>query len=202
MTNDNAELNAKVFISNPKNSKLYVEAVLFNNEGNLVKKDVFDVIDNKANINFKLISNPILWDTKNPYLYNLTVNLKEEGKTVDKVNEKVGFRWFEFKDYGAFYLNGNRLKLRGTHRHEEHAGVGSAMSNKQHRADMELIKEMGANFVRLAHYPQDPEIYKACDELGLLVWDELPWCRGGIGNDNWKINTKNMLNPSLKESNY
>ena len=80
MTNDNAELNAKVFISNPKNSKLYVEAVLFNNEGNLVKKDVFDVIDNKANINFKLISNPILWDTKNPYLYNLTVNLKEEGR--------------------------------------------------------------------------------------------------------------------------
>ena len=201
MTNDNAELNAKVFISNPENSKLYVEAALFNNEGNLVKKDVFDVIDNKANINFKLISNPILWDTKNPYLYNLTVNLKEEGKTVDEVNEKVGFRWFEFKDYGAFYLNGNRLKLRGTHRHEEHAGVGSAMSNKQHRADMELIKEMGANFVRLAHYPQDPEIYRACDELGLLVWDELPWCRGGIGNDNWKINTKNMLREII-EQNY
>ncbi len=201
VTNDNAELNAKVFISNPENSKLYVEAALFNNEGNLVKKDVFDVIDNKANINFKLISNPILWDTKNPYLYNLTVNLKEEGKTVDEVNEKVGFRWFEFKDYGAFYLNGNRLKLRGTHRHEEHAGVGSAMSNKQHRADMELIKEMGANFVRLAHYPQDPEIYRACDELGLLVWDELPWCRGGIGNDNWKINTKNMLREII-EQNY
>ena len=201
VTNVNAELNAKVFISNPENSKLSVEAVLFNNEGNLVKKGVFDVIDNKANISFKSISNPILWDTKNPYLYNLTVNLKEKGKTVDEVNEKVGFRWFEFKDYGAFYLNGNRLKLRGTHRHEEHAGVGSAMSNKQHRADMELIKEMGANFVRLAHYPQDPEIYKACDELGLLVWDELPWCRGGIGNDNWKINTKNMLREII-EQNY
>jgi beta-galactosidase len=52
---------------------------------------------------------------------------------------------------------------------------------------------MGANFVRLAHYPQDPEVYKACDELGLLVWDELPWCRGGIGNAQWQTNSKNML---------
>ena len=92
------------------------------------------------------------------------------------------------------------MLLRGTHRHEEHAGVGAAMTNKQHRADIELIKEMGTNFVRLAHYPQDPEIYKACDELGLLVWDELPWCRGGLGNDNWKENTKNMLTEIIAQN--
>jgi len=58
---------------------------------------------------------------------------------------------------------------------------------------MQMIKEIGANFVRLAHYPQDPEIYRACDELGLLVWDEVPWCRGGMGGEKWKQNTKNML---------
>ena len=74
------------------------------------------------------------------------------------------------------------------------------MSNIQHRTDIELIKEMGANFVRLAHYPQDPEIYKACDELGILVWDELPWCRGGLGNDAWKKNTKNMLKESIEQN--
>ena len=60
---------------------------------------------------------------------------------------------------------------------------------------------MGTNFVRLAHYPQDPEIYKACDELGLLIWDELPWCRGGVGNAVWKTNTKNMLKEII-EQNY
>ena len=201
VTSSNAELNAKVLITNLKKSKLSVEAVLTDNDGNLIKKAVFDVVDNSADINLSDITNPNLWDTKNPYLYNLTVALVEEGKTIDKVNENVGFRWFEFKDYGAFYLNGKRLKLRGTHRHEEHAGVGSAMSNIQHRTDMELIKEMGANFVRLAHYPQDPQIYKSCDELGLLVWDELPWCRGGLGNDTWKKNTKNMLKEII-EQNY
>ena len=201
VTSSNAELNAKVLITNLKKSKLSVEAVLTDNDGNLIKTAVFDVVDNSADINLSDITNPNLWDTKNPYLYNLTVALVEEGKTIDKVNENVGFRWFEFKDYGAFYLNGKRLKLRGTHRHEEHAGVGSAMSNIQHRTDMELIKEMGANFVRLAHYPQDPQIYKSCDELGLLVWDELPWCRGGLGNDTWKKNTKNMLKEII-EQNY
>jgi beta-galactosidase len=201
VTSSNAALNAKVLITNPKNRKLSVEAVLADNDGNVVKTAVFDVVDDRADINFTAITNPNLWDTKNPYLYNLTVTLVEEDKIIDKVNENVGFRWFEFKDYGAFYLNGKRLKLRGTHRHEEHAGVGSAMSNLQHRTDMELIKEMGANFVRLAHYPQDPEIYKACDELGILVWDELPWCRGGLGNDMWKKNTKNMLKEII-EQNY
>ncbi len=134
-----------------------------------------------------------MWDTENPKLYTVAVELIENKQITDKIADRVGFRWFEFKDHGPFYLNGKRLLLRGTHRHEEHAGVGAAMSNKQHRADMESIKEMGANFVRLAHYPQDPEIYKACDELGLLVWDEIPWCRGGVGNDVWKTNTKNQL---------
>ena len=201
VTSSNAALNAKVLITNPKNSKLSVEAVLADNDGNMVKTAVFDVVDNSADINFTNITNPNLWDTKNPYLYNLTVALVKDGKTIDELNENFGFRWFEFKDYGAFYLNGKRLKLRGTHRHEEHAGVGSAMSNIQHRTDMELIKEMGANFVRLAHYPQDPEIYKACDELGILVWDELPWCRGGLGNDAWKKNTKYMLKEII-EQNY
>ena len=124
----------------------------------------------------------------------------ENGIEKDKIEDKVGFRWFEFKDNGPFFLNGKRVLIRGTHRHEEHAGVGAAMSNEQHRKDMESIKEMGANFVRLAHYPQDPEVYKACDELGLLVWDELPWCRGGIGNEVWKTNTKNMLGEIINQN--
>ncbi len=196
----NAELIAEVSVNKP-GSDSKVRALLFDNEGDEVASSIFDVVDGQSIIIFKNIQNPKLWNTKNPNLYTLNLELINGDEVSDKISDKLGFRWFEFKDYGAFYLNGERLLLRGTHRHEEHAGVGAAMTNEQHRADMQLIKDMGANFVRLAHYPQDPEVYKACNELGLLVWDELPWCRGGVGNNVWKSNTKTMLKEII-EQNY
>lgn len=181
-------------IINPDNSKdLSLIVTLKNPKGKKVASKKVLVSGKTSTVTFKNIKNPELWDTEKPNLYTLTTYLLEKNQIKDSIFEKVGFRWFEFKDHGPFYLNGKRLLIRGTHRHEEQAGVGAAMTNAQHYADMKSIKDMGANFVRLAHYPQDPEIYKACDELGLLVWDELPWCRGGIGNDAWKTNTKNML---------
>ena len=181
-------------------SKFTYSAQLFNPKGKVIATKKGDFTGESTTILFDKIKNPELWDTKNPNLYSATISLSENGKTIDEVSDKVGFRWFEFKDNGPFFLNGKRLLIRGTHRHEENAGVGAAMSNEQHRKDMESIKEMGANFVRLAHYPQDPEIYNACDELGLLVWDELPWCRGGIGNETWKTNTKKMLSEIIEQN--
>ncbi|WP_203258528.1 glycoside hydrolase family 2 protein [Hyunsoonleella ulvae] len=197
---EKAELIATVSINGAKKSNLKVKASLIDTNNVTVKTSLFDVSENSANIIFRDIKNPQLWHTSAPNLYTLNVELVDTDVVKDTLSEKVGFRWFEFKDHGAFYLNGERLLLRGTHRHEEHAGVGAAMSNEQHRVDMELIKDMGANFVRLAHYPQDPEVYKACDELGLLVWDELPWCRGGVGNDTWKTNTKAMLEEIITQN--
>lgn len=195
-----AQLIANVSVKQKGNTKLKIKASLFDSNGKSVSNATFSILNNSAKIIFNNIKNPKLWHTDSPNLYKLKVELVK-GKTVhDVLTHSVGFRWFEFKDHGAFYLNGERLLLRGTHRHEEHAGVGAAMSNTQHRADMELIKEMGTNFVRLAHYPQDPEVYKACDELGLLVWDELPWCRGGLGNDEWKGNTKTMLKEIINQN--
>ena len=179
---------------NPENAKdLSLTVMLKNPKGKKVASKTIPVSDKTSSITFENIQNPELWDTDNPNLYTVTAILSEKNQIRDSISEKVGFRWFEFKDHGPFYLNGKRLLIRGTHRHEEQAGVGAAMSNEQHSADMKSIKNMGANFVRLAHYPQDPEVYKACDELGLLVWDELPWCRGGIGGELWQTNTKNML---------
>lgn len=196
-----ASLSVKVYIENPSNvSGIHLKAEVFNPSGKRVASKT--VLSNKkeVDIKFENIKTPQLWDTKTPNLYTVEFQLIKDEKIIDSVSEKVGFRWFEFKENGPFYLNGKRLLLRGTHRHEEHAGVGAAMSNKQHRKDMESIKEMGANFVRLAHYPQDPEVYKACDELGILVWDEIPWCRGGVGNDAWKTNTKNQLREMISQN--
>lgn len=199
VSNSSTDLKAVVKVSDATSTSK-VKATLNDTEGNSVVSEEFDISDNTSEVNFKNLKDIKLWDTDNPNLYTLNVQLVDGDNQIDEVFERVGFRWFEFKDFGAFYLNGKRLLLRGTHRHEEHAGVGAAMTNAQHRADMELIKDMGTNFVRLAHYPQDPEIYKACDELGLLVWDELPWCRGGLGNDTWKTNTKNMLGEIIDQN--
>lgn len=146
------------------------------------------------------LESPELWDVDNPNLYTIEASILKGNKAIDLANERFGYRWFEFKENGPFYLNGKPLKLRGTHRHEEHAGYGAAVPNEVHRSDIKMIKEMGANMIRLAHYPQDPEVYKACDELGIIVWDELPWCRGGLGNDVWKSNTKRLLSEMINQN--
>jgi len=147
-----------------------------------------------------IVKNPMLWSPANPALYTVNVSLRDGKRTLDGVADRCGYRWFEFKDHGPFYLNGERLLLRGTHRHEDYAGLANAMPDSLHRKDMVMIKEMGANFVRLAHYPQDPEVYRSCDELGILVWDELPWCRGGMGGDEWKANTKRLLKEQIVQN--
>lgn len=155
-------------------------------------------LDNK--ISFPTIANPKLWSPDLPQLYQLITQIFKDDQIVDEKIENIGYRYYSFKEYGPFYLNGKRLLLRGTHRHEEHAGYGAAMPNELHRKDIEQIKGMGANFLRLGHYPQDPEIYKACDELGIIVWDELPWCRGGMGEEVWQTNTENLLKEQIKQN--
>ena len=154
----------------------------------------------QTKITLPTLSNPNLWSPDHPFLYTMKVSLEENGKRVDQLVQKFGYRWYHFEKNGPFFLNGKQLLIRGTHRHEEHAGLGAAMPNHLHRKDMEMIKEMGANFVRLGHYPQDPEVYKACDELGLIVWDELPWCRGGRGDERWAANTKRLLKEQITQN--
>jgi beta-galactosidase len=146
------------------------------------------------------VMRPALWSPADPVLYTVSVTLKQRGLPLDVVSERIGYRWFEIKDHGPFFLNGERLLLRGTHRHEDFAGLGNALPDTLQRQDMRMIKEMGANFVRLAHYPQAPEVYRACDELGILVWDELPWCRGGMGGEQWKTNTRRLLKEQITQN--
>lgn len=164
-----------------------------------IEEKASDVLGKKRLI-FPEIKNPQLWSPADPFLYTITTRLLEKGEVKDELSETIGYRWFEFKDHGAFFLNGERLLLRGTHRHEEHAGFGAAMSNEMHRRDIEQMKEIGVNFLRLGHYPQDPEIYRACNELGILVWDELPWCRGGKGNAAWEANTKRLFREQIRQN--
>ena len=148
------------------------------------------------------IDKPALWSPDTPSLYTLkTSMLDSSGGVVSRFEDQFGLRWFGFKPHGAFYLNGERLLLRGTHLHEDHAGFGAAMPDEQRIADMRQIKTLGANFIRLGHYPQDPVVYDEADRLGLILWDEIPWNRGGVGQEQWRNNTQYLLRRMI-EQNY
>ena len=180
-----------------------IRAELYNPSGQVVLQREQPISKKSSAVTLSLpeLEKPQLWSPSSPALYSMQVSLlAKDGSTLHTSTTRFGYRWFEMRPFKGFFLNGQRLLLRGTHRHEEHAGVGAAVSNAQHRADMTMIKEMGANFVRLGHYPQDPEIYKAADELGLILWDELPWCRGGKGGAEWEANTERLLKEQINQN--
>ena len=139
------------------------------------------------------VINPERWSPNNPTLYTLTAQVLCQGELSDEVEERIGFRTYDFPKSGPFYLNGERLLLRGTHRHEDWAGRGSAVPDAWSRQELEQIKAAGFNFIRLGHYPQADAVLDACDKLGLIVWEELPWCRGGIGGDLFKTQARDMF---------
>jgi beta-galactosidase len=144
------------------------------------------------------IAKPHLWTTDAPYLYTIEVTCTAGGQTTKEI-QKIGFRSFLFADKGPFYLNGKRLLLKGTHRHEDHAGVAAAMTDSTTRVEMRLIKDMGANFIRLGHYQQSAAVLNLCDSLGILVWEEEPWCRGGLGGDTYRAQAKSMLTNMIQQ---
>jgi beta-galactosidase len=131
------------------------------------------------------VRTPQLWSPKTPALYQCRVTLTTPNGQYT-ATETFGIRHTEWVDHGPFKLNGERLPLRGTHRHEDHAGYAAAMPDDLLEQEMHLIKEMGANFIRLAHYQQSRRVLELCDRLGILVWEEIPWCRGGIGNETFQ----------------
>lgn len=138
------------------------------------------------------LQRPRLWAPETPELYRVEVTVGA-GPQAFRQTERVGFRHIEFVEKGPFKLNGQRLLLRGTHRHEDHAGVAAAMTEPMIRQEMVMMKQMGVNFIRLGHYQQSPIVLSLCDSLGILVWEEIPWCRGGLGGPVYQAQARRML---------
>jgi beta-galactosidase len=145
------------------------------------------------------IDNPLLWSPETPYLYTVKTTVIDEksGKIIDEISSPLGFRWFSFDGEKGFFLNGKPYKLNGICRHQDQMPIGNALSDEAHRRDMQLIKDMGANFIRISHYPQDKAIIEQCDKLGLLVWEEIPIIdiipEGNSFGDNCEINLREMI---------
>ncbi len=125
---------------------------------------------------FKAIKGQRLWSPDDPYLYRVLSTITEtaSGQKLDEVSNPLGFRWYAFNANDGFFLNDKPLKLIGTSRHQDYPGMGNALPDAMHVRDVELLKEMGGNFLRVAHYPQDPTVLQACDRLGILASVETP----------------------------
>ncbi len=112
---------------------------------------------------------------RDPYLYTAKVDLMEGARSVDTVATRFGCRTFEIHPERGFILNGEEYPLHGVSRHQDRWGLGNALLPEHHREDMDLICEMGANTIRLAHYQHDQYFYDLCDEKGMVVWAEIPY---------------------------
>lgn len=137
-----------------------------------------------------------LWSPDTPQLYRLETALLERksGACIDEVANRFGLRYFRFDPQEGFFLNGQHLKLMGTNRHQDRAGIGYALTDEMHAADIRQIKEMGANFLRISHYPQDPVITQMCDALGLVASVEIPIVDYiSRGNEAFAQNCLNMV---------
>jgi beta-galactosidase len=149
-------------------------------------------------LNIFTVPHPVLWSPEKPFLYTVETEVITSGGTY-RQTEKTGFKNFEFVKKGPFLLNGQRLLLKGTQRHEDHANVAAAMTEEMMRTEMSMIKEMGVNFIRLGHYQQSRIILQLCDSLGILVWEEIPWCRGGLGGNIYKDQARSMLTNMIEQ---
>ena len=128
-----------------------------------------------------------LWDVDNPVLYTLRITLLEGEVVVDKTSVRIGFRSCEFTSRG-FFLNGKHLNIRGLNRHQSFPHAGYAMPERVQRRDADILKyELGLNLVRASHYPMSRHFLDRCDEIGLLVFEEIPGWQH-IGGEKWKLN--------------
>ena len=167
-----------------ENAKVHVDTYLTNSKmGQTVRVTLYDKEENvvaqsesaEAAADF-VIENVHLWNGKHdPYLYCCEAELFENGEVIDNVCTRFGCRTFKIDPDNGFILNGKEYPLRGVSRHQDRWGYGNALLPEHHEEDIDLICEMGATTIRLAHYQHDQYFYDLCDERGLVIWAEIPY---------------------------
>ncbi len=194
-------LNISVRICDPKKiNTVEGDIRIIDPQGKVIQQSKYNLSSTAGQLSIGsfAVKKPQLWSPDHPILYTVEVSAHANGDTFIQ-REKIGFRNFEFLDHGPFMLNGKRLLLRGTHRHEDEAGVAAAMTEGMVRQELQLMKDMGVNFIRLGHYQQSRIALNLCDSLGILAWEEEPWCRGGLGGEIYKNQARQMLTNMIEQ---
>ena len=194
-----AKVEVEVFVKNLKDSQKLVYTIYDKDENVL---DKIEATDTKVTFEMKDVH---LWNgRKDPYLYCCEVEIVEGDEVLDNVCNRFGCRSFRIDPDNGFILNGEEYPLRGVSRHQDRWGVGNALLPEHHEEDIDLICEVGATTIRLAHYQHDQYFYDLCDERGLVIWAEIPYISKHMpgGRENTisqmkELVTQNYNHPSI-----
>ena len=185
-----ADVEVEVFLTNAKPGQT-LRYTLKDMAGN----DLEVKESSETKVNFR-ISNVHMWHgRKDPYLYRVDVELVEKGESLDNVGTRFGCRSYRIDASKGFILNGEEYPLRGVSRHQDRLGIGNALLPEHHTEDMDLICEVGATTIRLAHYQHDQFFYDLCDERGMVIWAEIPYISNHMpgGRENTVSQMKELI---------
>ena len=193
-----ADIKVSTFLSNiVKNLTLKYEILNDEDEVVLENKLTSDITET----NFTL-ENPHLWNgIEDPYLYKLKATLYLDDVAIDEVSTNFGIRSFDVDPDKGFILNGKPYSLRGVSRHQDREDMGWALTTKEHDQDMEFIRQVGANTIRLAHYQHDQYFYDLCDKYGMVVWAEIPFIAVFMNTEEAKQDTLNQMKELIIQNN-
>lgn len=187
-------------------TEVIVENIICDADGKEVRKNNTEVKlasgETKTEVSKKIkIDSPHLWDIDDPYRYMVYTRIldKRKGTLLDEVVNPLGFRWFEFDSEKGFFLNDKWRKLIGTARHQDYFQKGNALRDELHVQDVLLLKEMGGNFLRVSHYPQDPVIMEMCDKLGIVTSVEIPVVNAVTETEEFLNNSVEMAKEMVRQ---
>jgi len=182
---DKPELTCDIRL-NAASKNLQIEAALFDPDGEQIAEVSNQAKDAFSRLLFSSLPEIQLWDLDHPTLYTLQISLIDDGKVIDTQSTRIGFREAGFNADGNFYLNGKPVKLFGLNRHQTFPFIGAAAPARLQRQDADILKyQLACNIVRTSHYPQSPHFLNRCDEIGLLVFEEMTgWQQ--IGDQAWQ----------------
>lgn len=198
------EIKSKIINESANNEKLEIVNTLYD-------KNFTPVVSGSSPIKLKAgekltdisnltVKSPKLWSSESPNLYLLVSQLKKGDQIIAQVENQIGIRTFNFDTEKGFSMNGKPEKLIGVCRHQDRPGYGNALPDELHREDMRLLKEMGGNFFRISHYPQDPSILEACNSMGLLTSIEIPLVNTITESEAFFTNCKNMQTEMIHQN--
>ena len=198
---NNANVEVEVFTTNTLDTQK-LNYILKDREGNIIAQK--ETSSSETKVTFE-IENVHLWHgKKDPYLYSAEVYLKQDDEVLDNVSTRFGCRTFKIDPELGFILNGEEYPLRGVSRHQDRWGIGNALLPEHHEEDMDIICEVGATTIRLAHYQHDQYFYDLCDERGMVIWAEIPYISTHMpnGRENTisqmkELITQNYNHPSI-----